>query len=61
VSVFCIIHENRRKKPVEIVVRRGGQGKRENDGGVNLAKVCHKHICSCHNASPVQLCANKKG
>jgi hypothetical protein len=29
---FILIYENRRMKPVEIIVRRGG-GKRENDGG----------------------------
>jgi hypothetical protein len=35
VNVFCIhiILENRRMKPVEIVLRREGEGYRENDGG----------------------------
>jgi hypothetical protein len=35
VNVFCIhiILENRRMKPVEIVLRREGEGNRENDGG----------------------------
>jgi hypothetical protein len=29
---FVSIHENRRIKPGEIVLRKGGVGKRENDG-----------------------------
>jgi hypothetical protein len=35
VGVFCmhIILENRRMKPVEIVLRREGEEDRENDGG----------------------------
>jgi hypothetical protein len=53
------IYENRRMKPVEIVLRRGGEERRENDGGVNLPKVYHKHICRYNNASPEQLlCVN---
>jgi hypothetical protein len=27
------VYENRVMKPIEIVLRRGGGGKRENDGG----------------------------
>jgi hypothetical protein len=30
---FVSIYENRRMKPVEIVLRREERGKRENDGG----------------------------
>jgi hypothetical protein len=30
---FVSLYENRRMKPVEIVLRSGGEGKRENDGG----------------------------
>jgi hypothetical protein len=30
---FVSIHENRRTKPVEIVLRRGRRRKRKNDGG----------------------------
>jgi hypothetical protein len=37
VNVFCIIYENRRMKPAEIVLRRG-RGRRENDG-VNLSYI----------------------
>jgi hypothetical protein len=30
---FVSIYENRRMKPVEIALKRGGEGKRENDRG----------------------------
>jgi hypothetical protein len=30
---FAFMYENRTMKPVEIVLRRGGGTKRENDGG----------------------------
>jgi hypothetical protein len=30
---FVSIYENRRMKPVEIVLKSMGEGKRENDGG----------------------------
>jgi hypothetical protein len=26
---------------------------RENDGGVDIMKINYKHICKCHNASPL--------
>jgi hypothetical protein len=32
-----------RMKPVEIVLRRGGRGKRENDGG-SKSKIYCKHM-----------------
>jgi hypothetical protein len=44
------MYENRTRKLVEIVLRRG-RGMRENDGGGKLKKYC-KHICQCHNVSP---------
>jgi hypothetical protein len=31
---FVSMYDNRRMKPVEIVLRRGGGGKKENDGWV---------------------------
>jgi hypothetical protein len=31
--IFVFIYENRRLKPVEIVLRRRGEEKRENNGG----------------------------
>jgi hypothetical protein len=53
---FVFMYENRRKKPVEIILRRGRMME-----GVNLTKIYCKHICKYHNASPVQmLYANKK-
>jgi hypothetical protein len=30
--IFISIYENRRMKPVEIVLRKEGEGKRKNDG-----------------------------
>jgi hypothetical protein len=43
---FVSLYENRKMKPVEIVLRRGRLGKRENDGGINLTKIYSKHIGS---------------
>jgi glutamine amidotransferase-like uncharacterized protein len=40
------IYEDRRKKPVEIVLRR------EEEGRVNLTKIYYEHICEYHNLSP---------
>jgi hypothetical protein len=46
-------------KPVQIVLRRGGGGKRENDGR-GKSKIYCRHKCKYHNVSPVQiLYANK--
>jgi hypothetical protein len=56
---FTSIYKNRRVKPVQIVLRRGGGGKRENDGR-GKSKIYCKHKCKYHNVSPVQiLYANK--
>jgi hypothetical protein len=44
-------YENRTIKPVEIVLRRGAEMKK-NDGGLNLIKIHHKHIYKCHNEIP---------
>jgi hypothetical protein len=50
---FVSIYENRRMKPAEIVLRRGGGEKRENDGdGEGKSKICGKHIYKYHNVSP---------
>jgi hypothetical protein len=56
---FVSIYENRTRKPVEIVLRRGwGTGRTME--GVNLTKIHCKHICKYHNVYPVQLLyANK--
>jgi hypothetical protein len=56
---FGFIDENRRMKPVEIVLGREGEGGRTMEG-VNVIKIYCKHICKYHNASTVQLLdANK--
>jgi hypothetical protein len=39
---FVSIYENRRMKPVDIILRGGGG--RENDGGVNPTKIYFKHM-----------------
>jgi hypothetical protein len=47
---FVFIYENRRMKPLEIVLRKGKKEERE---GVNPTKLYFKHICKYHNVSPV--------
>jgi hypothetical protein len=44
---FVFIYENKRMKPVEIVLRKERRGKRENDGG-GKSEMCCKHICKYH-------------
>jgi hypothetical protein len=44
--MICI-YENRRIKPVEIVLRRGGMGKRESNGGVNLRYIVSTYLSQC--------------
>jgi hypothetical protein len=44
---FVFIYKNRRMKLVEIVLRKGRRGKRENDGGGN-SKIYRKHIYKYH-------------
>jgi hypothetical protein len=50
------MYENRTKKTVEIVLRVG-EDWRENDGGVNIAKIYCKHKCKDHNIS---FCTTRK-
>jgi hypothetical protein len=45
ISYSC--YENGIRKPVEVVLRSGEGGVRENVGGVNLTKTYYKHICKC--------------
>jgi hypothetical protein len=45
---FLWAYENRTMKLVEIVLRRRGEGMRENDGRINIIKIHCKHICKCH-------------
>jgi hypothetical protein len=49
---FAFIYENRRIKAVEIVLRSGGE-KRKNDRG-SKSKIYCKHICKYYN---VALCS----
>jgi hypothetical protein len=42
---FVSIYENRRMKPIGIVLKRREERKRENDAGVNPTKIYCKHIC----------------
>jgi uncharacterized pyridoxamine 5'-phosphate oxidase family protein len=46
VDVFVSIYEDRKMKPVEIVLR--GEELMER---VNLNKICYKHICKYHSVS----------
>jgi hypothetical protein len=48
---FVYIHENRRMKPVEIVLRRGEEGRGRMMEGVNLTEIHCKHICKYHSVS----------
>jgi hypothetical protein len=49
VMYFIFTNENRRMKPVEIVLRR--EGKTENNRG-GKSKIYCKQICKYHNESP---------
>jgi hypothetical protein len=58
---FLFIYENRRMKPVGIVLRSGEEERERTMEGVNLTKIYCKHICKYHSVSLVQLLyANKK-
>jgi hypothetical protein len=45
------MYENGTMRPVETILRRGGRGKKENDGGGKSEIYC-KHFCKCHNVPP---------
>jgi hypothetical protein len=47
---FVSIYENRRMKTWNL--RNGGEGERENDGGVNLSKIYCKHVHKYHSIFP---------
>jgi hypothetical protein len=51
VDVFCIIYENTRMKPVEVVLG-GGEGKKRNDGRIKSNKIYFKHACKYHTVFP---------
>jgi hypothetical protein len=48
---FVSIDKNRRMKPVEIVLRRRREGKREKNGGGKSKMHC-KDTCNDYNVSP---------
>jgi hypothetical protein len=52
VDCFVLRNENRRMKPVEIVLRRGKGEERRMMEGVNLTKTYCKHIHKHHNIYP---------
>jgi hypothetical protein len=49
---FVFMYENRTMNSVEIILRKGGGGMRENDREVNLIKTCCNHIYKYHNVFP---------
>jgi hypothetical protein len=49
---FVFIHENRRMKPVEIVLRRGEEERGKIMKGVDPAKIYFKHTYKYLNISP---------
>jgi hypothetical protein len=59
--VFVSIYENRRMKPLEIVIKRGGRRERGRMmEGVNPTKIYYKCICKYHNVSPcITIICNK--
>jgi hypothetical protein len=42
------MYENGKMRTVETILRIGGRGTKENDGGVNSTKIYCKHFCKCH-------------
>jgi hypothetical protein len=57
---FVFIHENRKMKLVEIVLRRGESGSRTMMMEINLTKIYCMLTCKYQNVSPIQLLyANK--
>jgi hypothetical protein len=52
---FVSINENRRMKPVEIVLRREEVGRGRTMEEVNPTKIYCKHIHKYHNVSPYTI------
>jgi hypothetical protein len=50
---FVFRYENRRMKPVEIVLRMGARGRRRMMEEVNLTMIYCKHICKYTMYPPV--------
>jgi hypothetical protein len=51
---YVLMYENGKMRPVEIILRRGREGIKKNDGGGELNKIYYKNFSKCHNISPVQ-------
>jgi hypothetical protein len=56
------MYENGKMRPVETIPGRGigGEGIKENDGGVNSTVKYCKNFCKCHNVLPVQKLKKNK-
>jgi hypothetical protein len=50
VEYYALVYENGKMRPAETVPGMGGEGIKENDGGVNSATMYCKNFCKCHNA-----------
>jgi hypothetical protein len=48
-TYFVSIYENGRMKPVEIVLRSGGEERGRMMEGINLTMIYCKDICNCYN------------
>jgi hypothetical protein len=46
------MYENRKMVPVETIPRMGGEGIKENDGGVSSSMIYCKKFYKCHNVLP---------
>jgi hypothetical protein len=53
VDTFCIMYEDRKMKPIEVVLRRGKGWWGWTMEQMKLIKIYCKHICKCHNISPL--------
>jgi hypothetical protein len=43
------MYEDGKMRPVETIPGMGGEGIKENDGGVTSTMTYYKHFCKCHN------------
>jgi hypothetical protein len=49
---YALMYEDGKMRCVETIPGMGGEGIKENDGGVNLTMIYRKNFGKCHNASP---------
>jgi hypothetical protein len=54
VEIKSIMYENGKMRLVETILRVGGRGIKENNGGGEFNKDNFKHLCKYHNVPPVQ-------